>query len=184
MPNVSTTVVADSGSFLVSPSGGLMIWTLLVFGTSLLILWKLAFPRIADALDKRQRLIEDSIDTANKTKAEAAELLEEYRARLKDARTQADEILVRARKAGEETEREAVEAARLRREELLEQARRDIEAEERKALQDVRKEVASLTVLATEKVTRKTLTAEDQKRLVDEALGELDFSALGGGRSN
>jgi F-type H+-transporting ATPase subunit b len=181
---VSTTVVADSGSFLVSPSGGLMIWTLLVFGTSLFILYKLAFPRIAEALDKRQRMIEDSIDTANKTKAEAAELLDEYRTRLKDARAQADEILVRARKAGEETEREAVEAARLRREELMDQARRDIEAEERKALQDVRKEVASLTVLATEKVTRKTLTAEDQQRLVDEALSELDFSALGGGRSN
>jgi F-type H+-transporting ATPase subunit b len=173
----------SSGSFLVSPSGGLMIWTLLVFGVALFILQKLAFPRIAEALDKRQRLIEDSIDTANKTKAEAAELLEEYRARLKEARTQSEEILVRARKAGEETEREAVEAGRVRREELLDQARRDIEAEERKALQDIRKEVAGLTVLATEKVTRKTLTQEDQQRLVDEALSELDFSALGGGRN-
>jgi F-type H+-transporting ATPase subunit b len=183
MPSPSTTVLADSGSFLVSPSGGLMIWTLLVFGASMFILWKLAFPRIAEALDKRQRMIEDSIDSANKIKAEAAELLEEYRTRLKDARTQAEEILARARKAGDETEREALEHARLRREELLQQARRDIEAEERKALQDVRKEIASLTVLATEKVTRKTLTPEDQQRLVDEALGELDFSALGGGRN-
>ncbi len=173
----------EGGSFLVEPGVGLMIWTLLVFGVSMAILYKLAFPKIAEALDKRQRLIEDSIDSANKTKAEAGELLEEYRGRLKDARAQAEEIVTRARKAGEETEREAVEAARVKREELMAQARRDIEAEERRALQDVRKEVAALTVLATEKVTRKTLTAEDQQRLVDEALGELDFSALGGSRN-
>ncbi len=190
MTSLSTLILAqehapaeeEGGSFLVSPGGGLMIWTLLVFGVSMFILYRLAFPVIAEALDKRQRLIEDSIDSANKTKAEAAELLEEYRTRLKEARAQADDIVTRARKAGEETEREALEAGRVKREELLEQARRDIEAEERKALQDLRKEVAGLTVLATEKVTRKTLTADDQQRLVDEALGELDFSTLSGGR--
>jgi len=65
-----------------------------------------------------------------------------------------------------------------RREELLAQARRDIEAETRRAIQEIRAEVADLTVLATEKVTRKTLTAEDQRRLVEEALKELDFAAL------
>jgi F-type H+-transporting ATPase subunit b len=59
-------------------------------------------------------------------------------------------------------------------------ARRDIEAETRRSLEQIRKEVADLTVLATEKVTRKSLTEEDQKRLVEEALGEVDFSALAG----
>jgi F-type H+-transporting ATPase subunit b len=178
------TVAADSGSFLVSPSGGLMIWTLLVFGVSMAILYKLAFPRIAEALDKRQRMIEDSIDSANKTKAEAAELLEEYRDRLKEARAQSDEIVSRARKAAEATEHEALEAARARREELLEQSKRDIEAQTNKALQDIRREVADLTVLATEKVTRKALNADDQKRLVEEALSELDFSTLSGASNN
>ena len=183
MPNSPTTVLADSGSFLVSPSGGLMIWTLLVFGVSMAILYKLAFPRIAEALDKRQRMIEDSIDSANKTKAEAAELLEEYRERLKEARTQAEEIVQRARKAAEVHERESLEEARTKREELLAQTRRDVEAETRRAIQEIRREVADLTVLATEKVTRKTLTEDDQQRLVKEALDELDFSALAGDAS-
>src|SRR5215210_1789225 len=80
----------DSGSFLVSPDVGLMIWTLLVFGLSMYLLSKLAFPRIAEALDKRQRLIEESIDTAAKAKADADDLLAEYRQRLSDARAQAD----------------------------------------------------------------------------------------------
>ena len=67
-----------------------------------------------------------------------------------------------------------------KREELMAQARRDIEAETRRAIQEIRNEVADLTVMATEKVTRKTLTADDQERLVKEALDELDFTALAG----
>ena len=180
---IPTTLAAEesSGSFLVTPGIGLMVWTLVIFGVSLLILRKLAFPPIAEALDKRQKLIEDSIDTANRTKAEASELLEEYRERLKDARAQADEIVTRARQAGEETERESLVSARTKREELMQQAKRDIEAETNRALQEIRNEVADLTVLATEKVTRKTLDSDDQKRLVEEALSELDFSTLSGG---
>jgi len=173
-----------SGSFLVSPDVGLMIWTLIVFGVSMVLLRKLAFPRIQESLDKRQHAIEDSIDSAQRTKTAADELLEEYRERLKEARAQADEIVARARKNGEVHERESSDAAKARRDELLEQARKDIEAETRRAIQEIRNEVADLTVAATEKVTRKTLTQDDQKRLVEEALGELDFSALGGERRN
>jgi F-type H+-transporting ATPase subunit b len=175
-------IAADKGggSFLVQPGIGLMLWTLLVFGVSLYILRKLAWPRISEALDKRQHAIEESIDVAERTKVEAEKLLEEYRERLKEARQQAEEIVARARKAGEATERESTEAAREKREELMAQARRDIEAETRRAIQEIRNEVADLTVMATEKVTRKTLTADDQQRLVREALDELDFSALAG----
>jgi F-type H+-transporting ATPase subunit b len=169
----------SGGSFLVQPGIGLMIWTLLVFGVSMYLLSKLAFPRISEALEKRQRLIEDSIDTAQRTKQEAEELLAEYRERLKEARVQAEEIVARARKAGEQHERESLEGAKQSREELLAQTRRDIEAETQRAIQEIRKEVADLTVAATERVTRKTLTEEDQRRLVEEALSELDFSALG-----
>jgi F-type H+-transporting ATPase subunit b len=171
----------DSGSFLVSPSLGLMVWTAVAFGATLWILRKYAFPRIQNALDKRQRAIEDSIELAAKTKAEADALLAEYRERLKEARTQADEIVARARKAAENTERASVEEARGKREDLMEQTRRDIEAETRRAIQEIRNEVADLTILATEKVTRKTLTEDDQKRLVEEALGDLDFSSLAAG---
>ena len=168
----------EGGSFLVEPGIGLMIWTLLVFFAAFLVLRKLAWPQITAALDKRQHAIVESIETAERTRAEARQLLEEYRERLREARSQADDIVARARKAGEVQEREATEAARAKREEMLEQTRRDIEAETRRAIQEIRGEVADLTVLATEKVTRKTLDADDQRRLVEEALGELDFTAL------
>jgi F-type H+-transporting ATPase subunit b len=179
-----TTTTDESSNFLVSPDVGLMIWTLLAFFVAFFVLRKWAWPAITAALDKRQRAIEESIDTAERAKTEAAALLEEYRARLKEARSQADEIVARARKAGEVREREALEEARVKREELLQQTRRDIQAETRRAIQEIRNEVADLTILATEKVTRKTLDSDDQKRLVEEALGELDFTQLSGDRRN
>lgn len=163
---------------------GLMIWTLLAFVVAMLVLRKYAWPAITRVLDERQRQIEGSIDAAERTRQEADALLAEYRQRLADARAQADEIVAKAERAAEVAEREGLEAARTRREELLEQTRRDIEAETQRAIQEIRREVADLTVQATEKVTRKALTPEDQKRLVDEALAELDFSALAGDRRN
>ena len=171
----------SGGNFLVSPNVGLMIWTLLAFGITLFVLNKVAFPRIAEALDKRRKAIEDSIESANQAKREADELLEEYRARLREAREQADDIVVRARKAAEGLGDEAKAAATKQREELMAATRRDIEAETRRALEEIRKEVADLTLIATEKVTRKSLTPEDHRRLIEEALGEVDFSTLAQG---
>ncbi len=168
----------EGGSFLVQPDIGLMVWTLLVFAISGWLLKKYAFPQIAEALDKRQRAIEDSLEPAAKTRAEAEALLEEYRERLSAAREQAEAILARARKAGETTEQETLAEAKRRREELMAQTRRDIEAETRRAIQEIRNEVADLTILATEKVTRKVLSEDDQRRLVEEALEDLDFSQL------
>jgi F-type H+-transporting ATPase subunit b len=170
----------SGGSFLVSPNLGLMIWTLLVFLFTMWVLSKLAFPRIQEALDKRANAIRDSIESAERTREEADKILEEYRARLREAREQADDIVARARRAAEATTTQAAQDGREKREELLAAARRDIEAETRRSLERIRKEVADLTVLTTEKVTRKSLDADDQKRLIDEALAEVDFSSLGG----
>ena len=181
MTNPVIFAADEGGSFLVTPGIGLMIWTLIVFGVSMYILAKVAFPRIGEALDKRQKAIEDSIETSERIKHEAEELLDEYRQRLAEARGQADDIVARARKTGEAHEGEVLAEAKAKREEMMEQTRRDIEAETRRAIQEIRKEVADLTVAATEKVTRKTLTGDDQRRLVEEALAELDFNALATG---
>jgi F-type H+-transporting ATPase subunit b len=174
----------EGGSFLVSPGLGLMIWTLVLFLITMWVLSKLAFPKIQEAQDRRAKTIAESIEAAERQRKESDELLEEYRARLAEAREQADDIMLRARKAAETAEAEAATAGREKREELVDQAKRDIEAETRRSLQQIRKEVADLTVLATEKVTRKSLTAEDQRRLVKEALSEVDFTSLSGSESN
>jgi F-type H+-transporting ATPase subunit b len=170
----------EGGSFLVSPGLGLMVWTLLLFLFTMWVLNKVAFPRIGEALDKRAKTIRESIEAAEGQRKEADDLLAEYRARLKEAREQADDIIERARKAADTAIAEAKAEGKAKREELVAAARRDIEAETRRSLQQIRKEVADLTVLATEKVTRKSLDARDHERLIEEALAEVDFSALAG----
>ena len=174
----------SGGSFLVSPGLGLMIWTLVLFLITMWVLSKVAFPKIQEALDKRAAAISESIDAAERQRKESDELLAEYRARLAEAREQADDIMARARKSAETAEAEAAAAGKEKREELVAAAKRDIEAETRRSLDQIRQEVADLTVLATERVTRKSLTGEDQKRLVEEALSEVDFSTLSGSEKN
>jgi len=174
----------EGGSFLVSPGLGLMIWTLVLFLFTMWVLSKVAFPKIQEALDRRAKTIAESIEAAERQRKESDELLAEYRERLAEAREQADDIMARARKAADTAESEAKAEGNAKREELVAAAKRDIEAETRRSLEQIRKEVADLTVLATEKVTRKALSEDDQRRLVEEALSEVDFSALSEGSQN
>jgi F-type H+-transporting ATPase subunit b len=182
MPAATLNPLASaSRSFLITPNVGLMVWTIVVFVISLFILRRAVFPRIGEALDKRAKSIEGDIDSAHELRQEADKLLAEYRERLKEARAQSEEILQRARQTAEAHEHEARDAGRELLAEAAKRAEREIEAATQRAIGDLRKEVADLTVMATEKVTRKTLDADDQRRLVEEALNELDFSELSAG---
>lgn len=169
---------SSSSSWLITPNVGLTIWTIVVFAVSLFILQKAVFPRIREALDRRRATIDDAIDASERSRQEANELLVEYREHLKDARLQAEEILERARQAATAQDRDARSAAQERGQQMLEQARREIEAESRRMFDEILRDVAELTVLATEQVTRKVLTEADQRRLVEDALADLDFTAL------
>jgi F-type H+-transporting ATPase subunit b len=178
---MSTSTLAASQSWLITPNVGLMIWLLVVFAISLYILTRFAFPRIRGAIDDRRRSIDEAIDSAQRTREEAEKLLAEYRERLHEARGQAEDIVGRARQTAQAHEREARERAQKIATEGSARAAREIEEATRRALQELRGEVAQLTVLAAEKVTRKALDEADQRRLVEEALQELDFSTLAGG---
>src|ERR1700751_4304519 len=170
-----------NGSFLITPNVGIMIWTIVVFTISFLVLRRWVFPRIGDALDQRAKRIEGEIDAADRLRAEADKILAEYRERLKEARAQSEEIVQHARQTAESHESEAKERGRELLAEAAQRAERDIETATKRARDDLRREVADLTIMATEKVTRKTLDDADQRRLVEEALGELDFSGLSSG---
>ena len=172
-----------NGSFLITPNVGIMIWTIVVFAISYYILRRTVFPRIGEALDQRSKKIEGDIDAAEHTRLQADKVLDEYRERLKEARSQSDEIVQRARQAADVHEHEAKERGQELIADATKRAEREIGAATQRALDDIRREVADLTVMATERVTRKTLTEEDQRRLVQEALSELDFTALSAGGS-
>ena len=159
-----------------------MIWTAVVFLVTFYILKKVAFGRIQGLIEKRRDRIAEALDEADNARAEARSLVEEHKAMIADARTQADQVLAEARKQGD-AQRERVKAeAGADLERRLDENTKAIEAENRKLLEQVRCEVVELTLIASEKVTGKTLDADDQRRLIDEAVAELDFDRIA--RSN
>lgn len=168
---------------LIQVAPGLMIWTIVCFAATFFFLKKVAFVRIQTAIDTRREKIEQAIAEADSARQEARNLLEEHRKLIGQAKTEADEILGEARRIGEaqrERVREETEEDRQRR---LEETRRQIEQATHQALGQIRDEVGKLSLLAAEKITRKSLTGADQQRLIDEALAEIDFTQLEGSRS-
>jgi F-type H+-transporting ATPase subunit b len=151
---------------------GLIVWTLVTFGVSVFILWKFVFIPLQRVIDERRSNIQESIDTANETRKEAAQLLDAYKQTLARVRAEADEILENARRAAEETKNDVVTGARTEAERLVSRAHDQIERDAQAALQKLRDEVAELTLLAAQKVAGKSLTEADHKRLVEEALEE------------
>jgi F-type H+-transporting ATPase subunit b len=168
--------LASSGLIQVVP--GLMIWTLIAFGLTFFVLRRFAFGPIQRTIDERRARIQKAIEEADRSRAEARQLLEQHRQLIDEAKTDAAEILADARKVADAQIERVKGEAETERQRRLEETRRQIEAETKRSLDQIRSEVADLTLAATARVTRKVLDAEDQRRLIDEAIAELDFSAL------
>jgi F-type H+-transporting ATPase subunit b len=168
---------------LIQVTPGLMIWTIVCFLVVLFVLKRFAFGPIQKTIDDRRERIRQAIDEADHAREEARNLLEEHRRLVGQAKHESEEILTEARRiadAQRERVREETEADRQRR---LEETRRQIEQATQQALGQIRDEVGKLSLLAAEKITRKSLDDKDQQRLIDEALAEIDFSALEGSHS-
>ena len=168
----------SGGSFLVSPSLGLMVWTIVCFAITFFVLKRYAFGPIQRLIDERRQQIRQSIEDAEHARSEARKLLEEHRALIGRAQTDAEEILSEARRVADANERRMRDDLEEDRQRRLEDTRKQIEAETRRALEQIRLEVVDLSMLAATKVTRKSLDDADHKRLIEEAVGELDFSVL------
>jgi F-type H+-transporting ATPase subunit b len=163
---------------LIEVDTGLMIWTAICFLITFFVLKRFAFGPIQKVIDERRERIRQSIEEADRARQEARKLLEEHKQLRANARGEAEEILNEARRVGESLrERVRVEAEEDR-QRRLEETRREIQAETTRAIEQIRAEVADLALVAAEKVTRKSLDREDQRRLIEDAIGELDFSRL------
>ena len=174
-------MVASNPLIQVTP--GLMIWTIVCFLITFYVLRKYAFGPIQSMIDTRRERIQNALDEADNARQEARNLLEQHRQLIGEAKGEAEEILSEARRVADaqrERVREETEEDRQRR---LEETRRQIEQATTQALGQIRNEVGKLSLAAAEKITRKSLTDDDQQRLIDEALAEIDFSALEGSRS-
>jgi F-type H+-transporting ATPase subunit b len=176
---IAAAAADNSSSDLVKPFPGLMIWTLVVFFVAFLVLRKYAFGPLAELVEKRRTIVRENLEASERAREEAQKLLDEYKQQLAQARREAGEIVERARATGAELERQMREEAAAQREREIAAAKQAIEAETRQAIEQIKNQVADLTLLATEKVIGRALDEREGRRLVEEALAEVDFSKLG-----
>jgi F-type H+-transporting ATPase subunit b len=169
-------MVASNPLIQVTP--GLMIWTIVCFAIAFFVLRKYAFGPIQAGIDARRERIRQSVEDAENARNEARQLLEEHRALIGQARGQAEEILAEARRVADSQRQRVKDETEADRQRRLEETRRQIEAETQRALQQIRAEVAELTLVATAKVTGKVLDDADHRRLIEDAVNDLDFSQL------
>jgi len=168
---------------LIEVRPGLMIWTVICFLVVLFVLKRYAFGPIQQMIDTRRERIQQAIAEADNARDEARKLLEEHRKLIGQAKSESEEILVEARRLADAQRDRVKQETEEDRQRRLEETRRQIEQATAQALGESRDEVGKLSLLAAEKITRKSLTGADQQRLIDEALAEIDFSALEGSRS-
>jgi F-type H+-transporting ATPase subunit b len=163
---------------LIKPIPGLAIWTLVSFGLTYWVLKRYAFGPIQRLIDERRERIRKSIEDAENARTEARRLLEEHRALIAQARGQGEEILAEARRVADSQRQRVKDETEADRQRRLEETKRQIEAETQRALEQIRSEVAELTLVATSKVTGKVLDDDDHRRLIEDAVKDLDFSVL------
>jgi F-type H+-transporting ATPase subunit b len=163
---------------LISVVPGLMVWTIIAFGLTFFVLRRFAFGPIQKLIDERRDRIREALDEADKARYEARELRELTKQEREEAKAERERILDDSRRQG----RAQFEQARAQADDdlkrRLEENKREIEAENRRMAEQIRRDVVELTLLAAEKVTGKSLDADDQRRLIDETIEEVDVKKL------
>ncbi|MBK5187040.1 MAG: F0F1 ATP synthase subunit B [Gemmatimonadaceae bacterium] len=173
LPLSAQEAEAPRGSLL-TPSGGLMVWTLLIFLLVLGILsWK-AYPKILEAVEAREKALEDAIAAAKKDRDEAAALLAEHRKSMEMARDEAQKIITEARATGEKVRTDVIEQAHKEQQSMLERARAEITAEKDRAMAELRRQTVDLAVRAASKVIERNLDVESNRAVVESFLATIE----------
>jgi F-type H+-transporting ATPase subunit b len=158
---------------LLSPSGGLMFWTLIKFLILFFVLSRYAFKPITAAVAAREKALEDAIAGAKADREAAAKLLAEHQAQLDAARGEAQKLIVEGRQVGEKVRAEMIEETRSQQQEMLERARREIESEKVKAIADLRREAVELAIAGAGKVIEKNLDDASNRQIVESFLSSI-----------
>jgi F-type H+-transporting ATPase subunit b len=154
--------------------GGLMFWTMVIFVLLVAVLWKFAWPQILGAVEAREKALEQQIADAARNREESAQLLEEQKKLLADARTQAHQMMTDAQGAAEKERSHLMEKARQEQEELLARGRRELEEERQRAVADLRREAVDLSLAAAGRLIRQRLDGDADRKLVSDYLSTLE----------
>jgi F-type H+-transporting ATPase subunit b len=163
---------AQSGNLL-SPNGGLMFWTLVVFLFLFFILGRFVFPKITAAVEARERALEEAIEGAKRDREEAARVLAEQQRQIEAARLEAQKIIVEGRQVGEKLRGEMIEETHQQQQQMLERARREIEQEKERAIAELRREAIELAIAGASKVIEQNLDDQANRKIVESFLASI-----------
>lgn len=158
---------------LLSPSGGLMFWTLVTFLLLFAILGKLVFPKITAAVEAREKALEEAIEGARRDREEAARVLAEQQRQIEAARVEAQKIIVEGRQIGEKLRAQMTEETHQQQQQMLERARREIEQEKERAIAEMRREAIELAIAGASKVIEKNLDDQANRKIVESFLASI-----------
>ena len=169
---------AAAGGSLLSPNTGLMVWTLLIFGLVWFILSRFAFPRITEAVRKREQALQDAIDAAQRDREESSRLLDEQRRAIAQARDEAQKIVAQGRAAGDQVRTKMLEETHAEQAEMLDRARREIGAERDRAIAELRREAVDLAIAGASRVIERNLDDQTNRQLVDSYLSSIPTNRI------
>jgi F-type H+-transporting ATPase subunit b len=168
---------AQAGDLL-SPNGGLMFWTLIVFLFLIVILGKFVFPKITAAVEAREKALEDAIEGAKRDREEASLALAEQKRQIESARAEAQKIIVEGRQLGEKMRSDMLEETQRQQQAMLERARREIEAEKENAIADLRREAIELAIAGAGKVIEQNLDDQSNRKIVESFLSSIPVAEV------
>jgi F-type H+-transporting ATPase subunit b len=159
---------------LVQPDPGLFIWTILTFLVLVTLLARFAWRPLLQALDSRQELIRKSLDDAQQAKQELERLQHESAQIIRQARIDAEAVVAQSRSDAAKLREEMRQKAKAEADGIVRNAERQIQLETQRALQQIRKEAVDLSVMIASKILRRNLTKEDNEKLIEEALRQVE----------
>ena len=152
------------------PDTGLYIWSVITFLIVFVILrWK-AWNPLMQALDERESQIRESLEKAEKIVKDQEKSSQENEAILNKAREEAKGVIAQAKEAGEKLRLKLEKDGHEKYDELLTSATDAIESEKNKALNDIKKMVVEVAIEASEKIVKRNLNTDDNKRMVEETV--------------
>lgn len=173
----ATPLLASEGEApkggLLSPQGGLMFWTLIIFGVLFFVLSKFAFKPILSAVELRELELRELMEQAKADRQEATDILAEQKRTLESARADAQKIIADGRATAEKMRNDLLEQTRVQQTEMLDRAKRDIDAEKLGAIAELRREAVDLAIAGAGKVIEKNLDDAANRKLVDGYLSSL-----------
>lgn len=162
---------------VIKPDPGLIFWTSLVFITLWIIVGKMAFKPIANALKTRENDIQDALNAAEVAKAELSNLKSENEKLLQEARAEKTRILTEAKEISDKMIRESKEKAKEEASKIAQQARVEIESQKRAALEDMKNQVATFAIDISEQILRKELSNKStQQELVTSLVKDIKLN--------